>query len=105
MSWIKTKIKINDLIKNKPHVLTVDNSEYLLIRTDEDEVLVVENICPHEYLPLDNGKVENGIITCPFHGAKFCLKTGEIKALPAFENLNTFKTKIDEENMIQFEIQ
>lgn len=104
MNWIKTNINTNDLIINKPHVFLYENTEYLIIKIDNEEVLVVENVCPHEYLPLDNGKVENGIITCPFHGAKFCLKTGEIKAPPAYENLNSYKTKVDANNIVEFEI-
>jgi nitrite reductase/ring-hydroxylating ferredoxin subunit len=37
----------------------------------------VENRCPHLGLPLSAGKVEGTNITCPFHGSKFDLITGE----------------------------
>lgn len=37
----------------------------------------VENRCPHMGLPLGAKKVEGAIITCPFHGSKFDMCTGE----------------------------
>ncbi|MFN6566115.1 NifU family protein [Dendronalium sp. ChiSLP03b] len=35
------------------------------------------NACTHLASPLDTGKVENGIITCPSHGFQYNLETGE----------------------------
>jgi nitrite reductase/ring-hydroxylating ferredoxin subunit len=37
----------------------------------------VNNKCPHLGLPLAGGKVENGVVTCPFHNSRFDLCTGE----------------------------
>ncbi len=33
-------------------------------------------------LPTDEGKVENGIITCPAHGFQYRLETGECLTVP-----------------------
>ncbi|QSJ17633.1 NifU family protein [Nostoc sp. UHCC 0702] len=35
------------------------------------------NACTHLASPLDTGKIENGILTCPSHGFQFNLQTGE----------------------------
>lgn len=37
------------------------------------------NKCPHLGLKLTKGKIENGVITCPFHGSSFDLCTGQDK--------------------------
>ncbi|PJF47557.1 MAG: Rieske (2Fe-2S) protein [Chloroflexi bacterium] len=37
----------------------------------------VINKCPHLGLPIAGGKVENGVITCPFHNSRFDLCTGK----------------------------
>lgn len=33
----------------------------------------ISNHCPHAYAPLDQGFIENGRITCPWHGWSFPL--------------------------------
>ena len=33
--------------------------------------------CPHLGLPLSKGNVQNGTVTCKFHGAEFDLATGQ----------------------------
>ncbi len=48
----------------------------LVIRSGET-FYAVENRCAHLGLPLAGGKVEDDTITCPFHGSRFSLKTGE----------------------------
>lgn len=37
------------------------------------------NKCPHLGLKLTKGKIEDGVITCPFHGSSFDLTTGQDK--------------------------
>jgi nitrite reductase/ring-hydroxylating ferredoxin subunit len=38
------------------------------------------NKCPHLGLKLTKGKIEAGVITCPFHGSSFDICTGADKA-------------------------
>ncbi|HLD77450.1 MAG TPA: Rieske 2Fe-2S domain-containing protein, partial [archaeon] len=34
------------------------------------------NTCPHMSGPLGEGEVENGVVTCPLHGARFDVRSG-----------------------------
>jgi nitrite reductase/ring-hydroxylating ferredoxin subunit len=54
----------------------VGDQPVLVIKSGENFYALV-NKCPHLSLPLTNGKVEGETITCPFHGSKFDLKSGE----------------------------
>jgi|SRR5581483_1608951 len=60
----------------------------------EGEFYAIEDNCPHQHLPLADGLVENDTITCPYHSAKFNLKTGELLAPPACDNLKTYPTRV-----------
>ncbi|MDZ8189099.1 MAG: NifU family protein [Nostoc sp. ChiSLP02] len=40
------------------------------------------NACAHLGNPLEDGKVENGIITCPSHGFEYNLETGKCLTVP-----------------------
>lgn len=63
----------------------------------------LEDCCTHQGLPLSDGPIDNDEITCPFHGAKFSIITGEVTAPPAFENLIIFEVRV-ENGMIQIKI-
>lgn len=63
----------------------------------------IHNQCTHENFPLDDGELEADLIICPRHGAKFCIKTGEVKSAPAFEDLTTYPLRI-ENGVIQIQI-
>ena len=48
----------------------------LLVVHDNDRVFALDNRCPHLGFPLHRGSVENGILTCHWHHARFDLATG-----------------------------
>ncbi len=54
----------------------VENQKVILTRID-GKVYAVENKCPHLGMPLAKGKVCDGAVTCPWHGASYNLKTGQ----------------------------
>ncbi|WP_019898459.1 Rieske (2Fe-2S) protein [Methylotenera mobilis] len=55
----------------------------------------IENKCTHEDAELSSGKLEQDVIVCPLHGARFSLLTGEALTAPAYENLRTFPVRIN----------
>lgn len=59
-----------------------------------DQWFAFANNCTHEDFPLTEGGVDQGEIECPLHGAKFCLKTGAVRAIPATEPIAVFPVRI-----------
>ena len=65
----------------------------------------VGNNCTHQDTPLEKGRLRNGYISCPLHGVRFSLATGEPmggeltkKSLPTYrviENDNSIKICIN----------
>ncbi|MCC5640224.1 NifU family protein [Nostoc sp. CHAB 5844] len=49
----------------------------LILYRQGDRITCYCNACSHLASPLDTGKVENGIITCPAHGFQYQLETGQ----------------------------
>ena len=43
----------------------------------------IDNTCSHRSGPIGEGELEGEVVTCPWHGAKFNVKTGEVVAPPA----------------------
>lgn len=53
------------------------------------EQLAVDAVCPHEGGPLEQGVVEKGCVTCPWHNYRFNLKSGICVNEPTYR-VNTY---------------
>lgn len=59
--------------------------------------VVFDDTCTHEYCSLSDGAtIEEFEITCPCHGGKFDLKSGDATALPAVRPLTVYKTMVED---------
>ena len=59
----------------------------------EGEVHAVDNRCPHMGFPLSQGTVEDGILTCHWHHARFELEEGDTFD-PFADDVQTFPTEV-----------
>jgi len=70
------------------------NDTWVLVCHVNDRLLAVSNICSHQAKPLMGGRVRNCKITCPVHGARFDLETGEALDLPATKPIPTYPVRV-----------
>lgn len=56
----------------------------------EGRLCAAEDACPHAGAVLSEGELEDGVVTCPRHGSRFDVRTGERVRGPADEALRTF---------------
>lgn len=54
----------------------------LLLSRHGTRVSCFDNRCAHLGMPLDMGEVAEGVITCPYHGFRYLLETGECLTAP-----------------------
>ena len=66
-------------------------------------IYAFDDICPHRRGPLTPGKLAGDVLTCPWHGSKFNLKTGVVTSPPATTGIKTYPVKL-EGNDINVEI-
>jgi 3-phenylpropionate/trans-cinnamate dioxygenase ferredoxin component len=66
----------------------------LLICRHEGVLYAIENRCSHADMPLDCGRVKFGWISCPAHGARFDLESGEALGPPATDPIRTFAVRV-----------
>ena len=78
---------------------TVSGHEIVLCNVD-DEIYAFQGMCSHEELPLDGGEIEDGILTCEWHGAQFDACTGAVRGLPATQPLRAYDTRVDGEGRV-----
>ena len=79
------------------------NGEHVLVEVDGVDVAVfkidglcyaVADVCPHDGGDLASGELDGDQIVCLRHGARFCLKTGEVKSPPAYENIDCYAVRV-----------
>jgi 3-phenylpropionate/trans-cinnamate dioxygenase ferredoxin component len=70
------------------------------------EILAIEDRCSHDNGPLVEGELneEDCTVECPRHGSRFDLHTGRPLTLPAYQPVDTFPVKI-EDNTIKLEVE
>lgn len=90
--WVDAAL-LSDLQAQERIVFDWENNTILLLYLD-NKIYAVDNRCTHAEFDLQDSEIENCVITCALHGAKFCLKTGEVLAPPACENLPVYETRI-----------
>ena len=59
----------------------------------DGEFYAIQDVCSHDGGEIATGIVEGNEIICPRHGARFCIKTGKVKAPPAYEDITCFETR------------
>lgn len=85
---------LSDLADDEARAFEV-NGDVIVLCIHEGEVCALHGICTHEDLPLDGGIVEDGVLTCPWHGARYDVKAGRVLALPAVRPLRVYRTRVD----------
>ena len=54
----------------------------------------INNTCPHRGGPLSEGEIEGEQVTCPWHGAIFNIKSGEVLGPPAPKGVARYNVRV-----------
>ncbi|WP_225334007.1 Rieske (2Fe-2S) protein [Halomicrobium urmianum] len=83
---------LDDLAESGREVVSVGGHTVALFH-HEGEVYAVDNRCPHMGFPLSEGTVEDGLLTCHWHHARFELACGDTFDVWA-DDVQTFPTDV-----------
>jgi 3-phenylpropionate/trans-cinnamate dioxygenase ferredoxin component len=66
-----------------------------------EKVYAVSDTCTHmEFSLCEGGIVDGDEIECVWHNARFCLRTGDVLAPPAYEPLRTFAVRVEGDDVL-----
>ena len=91
--WV-TVAAVEELATGEHRVVDVDDTQIVVFNLD-GQYYAIEDVCTHDGGKLTGGIVEGEQIVCPRHGARFCIRTGEALAAPAYEPTSTFPVRIE----------
>ncbi len=64
-----------------------------------DDVVATNGKCPHAGGPLYQGEIDGTILTCPWHGWTYDLRTGACDEDPSL-NLERYKVRVDGDDIM-----
>jgi 3-phenylpropionate/trans-cinnamate dioxygenase ferredoxin subunit len=92
MATFEKAADVDELQPGARKSIVVDDTPALLVRVGNN-YYAFEDVCTHDGQPLTNGPISGTTITCPRHGARFDVTTGQALSMPATEPVVTFEVE------------
>ena len=79
-------------------IVNANGTDIALFNVD-GEFFAISNICLHRGGPLGEGFVEGDVVTCPWHGWRYNVKTGANAMIPS-QKVASYQVKIEGNNIL-----
>jgi nitrite reductase/ring-hydroxylating ferredoxin subunit len=74
-------------------LIEVDGKKIALFNL-EGSFYAIDDTCTHRGGPLSEGEIEGEEVTCPWHGATYKIKTGEVVGAPAPRGVVRYNVRV-----------
>lgn len=91
-TWVDVK-NISDFPVNTREIVDLDFTTVIVFNI-ENKFYAIDHLCSHADFGLEDADCEGGVITCPLHGAKFCVRSGAALSAPAFDDIETYEVRV-----------
>src|SRR6267143_5482473 len=107
---LKLAVDLESLAENSPLLGHFEGEAVILVRQGVN-IFATGAICTHYSGPLSEGLVVGETIRCPWHHARFSLRSGEAEGAPALNPISCFavqreggKVRVDRKRDVDFEV-
>ena len=83
----------DELGDQQAKLVEVEGQKIALFRVD-GAFNALGDTCTHRGGPLSEGTVEGAEVTCPWHGAKFDIRTGAVLGPPAQQGIRSYPVRV-----------
>jgi len=84
----------SEITPTQPKMLESSDGTQVAVFNVDGELCAINNICPHRGGPLGEGDLEGTLVSCPWHGWQFDVKTGKSPVNPA-ASVKTYPCRIE----------
>ncbi len=99
MSDFVAVAKTSEIEEGKVKVVRVGDAPVGVTKV-EGEFFAFADVCTHDDGPVAEGELDEYIIECPRHGAKFDIRTGKVRQLPAVVPIPVYDVKVQDEEVL-----
>jgi nitrite reductase/ring-hydroxylating ferredoxin subunit len=91
--------KTSEIQDGKLLHITAGGKEVVVTRLDGN-YYAIDNVCTHAGADLHEGELNNNVLTCPWHSAKWDIKTGNLISFPQkLKPLQSYKVIIENDTL------
>jgi len=87
--------KVEDLAPGDLKAVELDG-EHIVLANVDGQIYAFGAMCTHRGGPLWEGLLEGEVVTCPWHGGRFNIKTGQVVGPPPREPISTYRVRVEE---------
>jgi nitrite reductase (NADH) small subunit/3-phenylpropionate/trans-cinnamate dioxygenase ferredoxin subunit len=91
---------VSDFAEGRGRAVLVDGHRIAILRQGS-RIVAIADACPHMGASLADGRIEDGIVTCPWHGWRYDVATG--KGLPParpWACVRTFEVRVEGKDVL-----
>ncbi len=94
-----TKVAKTSEIENQQVKCVEVEGKRLAVFNLNGDFYAIDDACTHRGGSLSGGSIEGEEVTCPSHGARFNIKSGEASAPPASQGLTRYAVRLTGEDI------
>jgi len=98
MTDFKPACKIGDVTQGKSKVVTIDG-HFIALFNVNGSLYALDNTCLHRGGPLGEGQLEGNVITCPWHGWQYDVKSGRSLVNP-LAKVKSYPVRVDGDTVL-----
>lgn len=91
--------QVADIPESGKFCTDVDDRFIVIVKL-ADEYFCLDDVCTHDGGPLGEAEMEDECLVCPRHGAKFDVRTGEARTMPATEPTVQHEIRVEDNGEI-----
>ena len=76
------------------------NDERICLANVNGKYYAIGNVCTHMGGPLAEGKLEDYIVQCPWHGSRFDIRSGKVVRPPAMKPEPIYEVKVESNDVL-----
>lgn len=85
--------RVGDVPDRTAKTVQIHGRKIAIVRVG-DRYHAVDALCTHMGAPLPKGAVDGAELVCPWHAARFCVKSGQKKSGPGWCDLQTYPVRV-----------
>jgi 3-phenylpropionate/trans-cinnamate dioxygenase ferredoxin component len=91
--------ELNDLDDGELMAVEVADEPVCLAKVDGSVYAFIDN-CTHIGGPLNEGVLDGEVLTCPWHGAQFDVRTGKVLRGPARQDIQMYPVRVEGDSIL-----